>query len=432
MLMSYGGLFSGTFFIGIPIFAITFFLAKKFTRFNLKPEWNRNMWMLWGMSAVIFIASAISTAAHFQTDASINEVYEYKINENPINIKTYSNRSGSSILNLDGLKLSKKAIVSDNISVQIGRSDSKLVVINRHINSHGLHLDDAQEKAKQVNHKIKVQGNEIMIPEFFELERGSKFRGQRIEYEILIPEGKTVEFDRSISGVHTRIDKSESYDSPRSLYKNSWTMESEGFVAKKWLEKNSFEKKYDFKDFKKLHIQGEFETEIKYGNKYNVRIVGNRENSESLDVVSSTDMLSIMGDEHYDTPLKLFITTPSLASVHFINTSDARVEGFNQNEMELVKNGRFDLKTYVDVDQLSMELKGSGLTTLIGNGNHLTLKLSDYSKLDAERYNAKTATLKGRNYKRSYINVSDKLKYDKRYSLNLDIFGDPQIEGLDK
>ncbi len=430
--LSYGGLFSGTLFLCIPLFALLLLFARRFTRFRLNPEWNRNLWMIWGISAVIFIASAISTASQFQTDASTTTIVEHKINDKTIRISSFSNNKGNSILNLDGLKLSRRSLISDNISVRVAKSNSDLIEIRQNIRSQGLHHEDALAKANQVKHKIKVNGNEILIPEFYELKSGSKFRGQRIEYEILIPEGKEVEFDKSVRHLYTRITKDENYDSPHRIYGNQWTMKESGFVAQKWLDINSFEKQFDFKDFNRLNIEGDFKTTITYGDKYSVRVVGNKENSESLDIVQNSQTLSITGSVDYSNALKLFVTLPKLESIHLIETNAIRIEGFNQEKLELVKNGRFDVKTYVDVKELTLDLKGTGLVTLIGNGEHLNLRMNDYSKLDAERFLAKTATLKGHRYKRSYINVTEKLEYDNSHSLNMEIFGDPIIAAMEK
>ncbi len=426
-LLNFGGLIGGLLTLGIPLFGMLVLFTKRFTNFKLKAGWKKNLWMIWGASAVIFVATIISTVAHFQSHSSIHIEKEYPLSDEVIRISSMSNNSGSYWANFDGLRAGSRGLISDNIRIKVVKGKSDLLVVNKEVHSSGKDRRDAKQKAAQAIHEIKVEGNEIFIPDYFLLKRGSKMRGQEVLYELSIPKGMEVEFDKSVFALNVKLDKDDSFESPRRTSGHIWEMGENGLFAGKWLEENSFEKIYDFKDFSHLNIEGNIQTEIVYGKDYSMKIIGAKEYSKSVEVVSTNNTLSVIAPSSNYRSLKLFVTMPQLESVHLMDAEDIRIQGFVQNAMEIVKNGRFDVKAYVDIQNLKLDLKGRGLTTLIGKGKQMDLKISDYSKLDAERYIVENMDFSGRRYKRSSVNVTNTFNYKENHNLNLQIFGDPQM-----
>ena len=58
--------------------------------------------------------------------------------------------------------------------------------------SRGRNLSDAQTKAEQVKYHLKIEGNNITLPEKYSLGVNPKMRGQRVEVFLYLPQGKYI------------------------------------------------------------------------------------------------------------------------------------------------------------------------------------------------------------------------------------------------
>ena len=58
--------------------------------------------------------------------------------------------------------------------------------------SRGRNLSDAQTKAEQVKYHLKIEGNNITLPEKYSLGVNPKMRDQRVEVFLYLPQGKCI------------------------------------------------------------------------------------------------------------------------------------------------------------------------------------------------------------------------------------------------
>lgn len=77
-------------------------------------------------------------------------------------------------------------------------SDFEVTLIKR---SNGSSQKDATNKIENIDYKIDVTGNEVLLAPYFSIPREDKFRGQFVTVEIAVPIGKNIKFGDNIDRI---------------------------------------------------------------------------------------------------------------------------------------------------------------------------------------------------------------------------------------
>jgi hypothetical protein len=71
------------------------------------------------------------------------------------------------------------------------------VTIRRH--SYGRTVEEARDRASKIQYAVSTRDSVLDLASGYAIDKDSKFRGQHVEIEILIPVGKKIRFDESIN-----------------------------------------------------------------------------------------------------------------------------------------------------------------------------------------------------------------------------------------
>ncbi len=423
--LSYGGLLSGFATVGIPLVALLFFLLRRIYPYKLKAHMPGKAWFAWGTALVFFVASIVCTGMQFQDSSSSRSQEDYVVDADLIELEMTPHQS--SFINLGDIQIKDRQLYGHNVYVSFVPGTEKHVSIHRTSSAQGVNKENAAQNALFPDHEIKLVDNKFVIPAYYKLQRGEKFRGQDLHYEILVPIGKNIKVNRHLAG-HADMKKDKSKDFPYGISNIVWISTKDGFIAQEWIKENNFERTIEDLKFEKLNIEGQFNTRIEFGHDYEVKIMGKESIANSVELVESGGTLSILSQEDIDDDIKLKITTPILDYLFMKNTGDMKIEGFNVENMKIIKESRSDLRFYSNAKTLDLRLLSRGDVVLIGTGNLLNLHMDNRASIDAERYVAKTAELSGDNHSESSINVTETLYYPEDFDMDFHIYGDPMMK----
>lgn len=193
--------------VGIPFFFLLI-LGLKLLISNMKSIGNPikyTLLALWIISIGILIALGIKQATQFSFDNKV--VLKENIAINPTDTlyvkfrydDFYSKSLGENrefIFTQDSI--GKDVIFSNNIELNLLNTDGKQAYIQIEKTAEGKSAFEAKKRAERINYNFKVQGNRIVLDNFFTTELANKFRNQKIKIYIYLPEGTILAPDESV------------------------------------------------------------------------------------------------------------------------------------------------------------------------------------------------------------------------------------------
>jgi hypothetical protein len=89
-------------------------------------------------------------------------------------------------------------IYSNNVRLEILRTDEKLPFIQIEKMARGKSFQDAKQRAEKIKYAIKIEGNKLILDNYLLTEVSNKFRDQEVEVFLYLPEGTLLKPDSSV------------------------------------------------------------------------------------------------------------------------------------------------------------------------------------------------------------------------------------------
>ena len=164
------------------------------------------------------------------------------------------------------------------------------------------------------------------------------------------------------------------------------------------------------------------------GDQSNIALKGKKKDIEAIEYVATKGTASLIRSKgyHYEA-IEVEISTPYVERISATNVAGLAVEGYTQEEMNVLYQGRGRLKVYSDIDKLACQViskNGNTEATLIGSGKSLELS-ADRVKIDAAKYKVADATLYGTLRQGSTMYASARASYPEYQDYQLSILGNP-------
>ena len=236
LMSGYLGFYSGVISLGIiPLIVLCWILFWLIWGFKITPKFKRTTKAVWGLTFFIFILTVVFTARNFSNKVQINQDLsavsidqEKSLNVVIDRLKEYKDEQGDYNINVGDVFMDgDQMLVGRAISVNFRPSEDTTVYIKRSIFSRGLSKSHARKNAKFPDHEISITDNSIHIPDYYSLNKSAKYRGQYLIYEIFVPEGTVLTFDK-----YSSIFRAGKYGST-----HRYEPESEWKMGKEKLEK---------------------------------------------------------------------------------------------------------------------------------------------------------------------------------------------------
>ncbi len=428
-VLSFLGITNVLVFFGVPILALIMFLSKYVFKTRTSPNFKAGMWAFWVVNIISLFGIASYQGAQFNSYSDISKNIDLTaIESDTLRIRTEKSPYGSNSFMIGPLKIMNDKMISANVEFNILKSESGKFELIKRISSRGGTENEAIKLIDAIEFEPKIANGALVIPRSFEIYQGQKWRNQQIEVTLKIPEGKSVYFENDIWGFshHINIDRNQSY--PSLTRDQTWYMDDNGLVNKKFLKKSQRSEEYDYTNFENLQIEGKMKVTIEKGDAFNISLKGKPSYLDKVDFVQLDKTLTITSEnQNTRSPIRLTITLPKLMSLDVSSTDDVKVQGFTQDAMRIKADSKKEVKVLAKINDLELLMTENSKVKLQGEGNYLKADLKRKAVLDADRYDVEKAKLDAGDNTKATIAVSDSLwQYTERHvSINVD--GSPVI-----
>lgn len=216
--------FSFIVLLGIPVVMIVYGGIKLLFRLRYSNRWlNLSLGLLWSIALVIGIYVTAVTFKQFGASSKIKEVTVVQNIGDTIVIKLNPDMTRWKELNFDndedvnhyfsrnvggyvfGEREHELSILGyARLNIVYSEHDSSELVISRV--ARGLNKREANVNANAIQYTYKQEGNVILLDKYFLVDEQTKFRGQKVNIILKLPEGKIVKLDKSLEHVLDDVD----------------------------------------------------------------------------------------------------------------------------------------------------------------------------------------------------------------------------------
>lgn len=195
------------FAIAIPIFML-FLLGLKILVDNLKPIGTItkvSLLFIWVISVAAVAYLGMSQAAEVNAEGKAVEKKQITIlNDDPLQIKFKYNDYYSKSFYEDSEfrfiqdSLGNDIIYSNNVTFYIMKTDEATPYVQVEKIASGRSSAEARKRAEKINYNFKFQGNTLILDNYLVTDLNNKFRNQKIEIYLYLPEGTLFQCDENV------------------------------------------------------------------------------------------------------------------------------------------------------------------------------------------------------------------------------------------
>lgn len=370
------------------------YLTRWFSSYRLPRNINTQLRIGWVAALVVTVFMGLDMASrHTERYKDVTEeVYENAQDEITISFMEADFAKKAILKNsrVFGLERVKNGYVHYDDHVLIKRADNGKLRVETIKSAQGRNLAQAERGALAIDGKHRFEKNNTLL-----LTRkflAKKYQSQNLAYVVYIPEGTKVKFGKRLARrIDLRSEFQEGCLCDESKY--TWEMTDKGLYSQEWYAANKAPKRITFpSEHKSFNIDARMNIEVVYGEKPSMIYYGRQSDLDKMDIVHTKGVTTLIRDDRYSRAPKLVLTLPSLDVLDVKNAQSLTIKGFEQDAMTINYEGRKDVDVYVDVKNLTCNLKGSHEFNLIGSGEVLNI-LAPSARINADRYKAESRNI---------------------------------------
>ncbi|MCP2029529.1 phage shock protein PspC (stress-responsive transcriptional regulator) [Flavobacterium sp. HSC-32F16] len=203
------------FAVGIPFFFLTL-LGFKLLSPNLKSIGNITKYTLlavWIIAIAILISIGIKQATEISHDNKIIEKKVLSIQPtDTLFVKfKYSDYYAKSLNHYRDFEFvqdsaNNELIYSNDVRLHVLHTDEPAPFIQIEKSARGNSFTNAKKRAEKINYKFEINGNHLILDNYFLTDIKNKFRGQEVDIYLYLPEGQLLKPDASVKDYYNSDD----------------------------------------------------------------------------------------------------------------------------------------------------------------------------------------------------------------------------------
>jgi phage shock protein PspC (stress-responsive transcriptional regulator) len=167
--------------------------------------------IIWFASASGIGAIAANTGIDHKEDSSITIQKTFNITNDTIIVKSINNNySYGELFNYQDIAMRKKngnvEILFENPKLNIETSKDNKLEIRIIKKAQGRSKHDAKERVAKIKYNFKINGNTILLDDYYSTSVENKLRGQRVYLKLFLPKGIYIKFDDSMKNLLDNVD----------------------------------------------------------------------------------------------------------------------------------------------------------------------------------------------------------------------------------
>lgn len=424
-------------FIGVPLLSMIFSVLRAVFKTRISRYWVAGIWAFWLLNTISLFGLGTYMVKQFRMSTdSVKEANFQELDTDTLRITIGENPYRDAWMTIgDDLKIIDRQMISSQIVINLRKTDGKNFEIEQINHARGNNLTEARQLADGIQYVSPLEGNQLIVTPYFILPKETKWRNQKVILNIKVPNGKHIRFGEGVNRYIRDVEIDHDSEHPWIDDGQVWQMSATGLVMPGYVapDHSSDAESRDFEGFSKLSIKGNMKVYIEQSDEFSVNVGGRDSYTEKVEINQSNDFLDVSGElSKTGSPVRLYIKMPALSIVDLENTDDVKISGFKEATMKISCNGNNEIKAYVDVENLSVNLEGTAKLTVRGNGNTLHTTLHERADLDAEFFTVKNSSLEttGVNHK-IHLAVTDTLRRKLTGDVSIKVEGNPVTLGLE-
>jgi phage shock protein PspC (stress-responsive transcriptional regulator) len=431
------GFFNGFFLLGIPIVGLVLWLGRTIFRFNT-PAWlGSGMTILWVLNLVSLVLLGGFAFSGYRQSGSVSKKVDLSgITSDTLQIQ-WAGRGATNENDHNSFFDGEDIWVGDDrldmdalVRITIRRSDTGRFEFAQTIRARGSSTEEAVEYAAKTNFEVKSNGNVLLVPSGYTLDKGNKWRGQEVRITISVPEGKYIVFGDVIN---RRIYDADYADSDReySIQRNpgkAFRMTGTGLICSDCPQFGDSNYRSD-RTYENFTLEGNFETEIIQADEFSMEFDGSPEDRNAIETIRSGDNLTLTTrGKKLVGKTRCIIRTPVFTNLIADHTDPVTIRGFNEGRASITAKGPVRIRGFFDSNELNLALSGKCFVELTGNGNDLHATLTDGAELEATSWRTDKAEISANDSARARLNVNDHAMVNADASSSVKVAGSATIE----
>jgi phage shock protein PspC (stress-responsive transcriptional regulator) len=319
------------------------------------------------------------------------------------------------------------------MEILVEPSESGRFECTQTIRARGVNGLDAQKNAEHTEFTIVTSGNVLRIPTKYIITKGNKWRIQEVKIKIGVPAGSSIVFGKYINEHAKSSDYTEQGDGPkfRDHPDRVFKMTSQGLECPDCPQFG--DRNYHGRDYEKFIIQGEFDTEIRQGDRFSIQIEGSPYDKNLIQTIRSGDNITFTSNgKHLRGKVRVIVETPTFTSLHADNTGEVVIRGFSEGESSISTKGGSTVKGYFDSNELNLTMAGKSTIEITGKGSELKASLADGATLEGGSWRTDNAEISASGNSTVRINANGEVTKKIDASSHLTVNGTASVKDSEK
>ncbi len=366
----------------------------------LLPKTPRNVWVsralgsLWFLSLLCSLGLGFYLAEDWRDSATLSQEIPVQatdtlyissanlsyIQEDYVDIE-FGRRRG-----IRGLYFYDNDSLKRPIKLDIIPSLTQGLSLSQHRVSNGGSYEMAKELAGAIEHQISVQSKEILFNPYFALPGSTIFRNQKLYYELQVPVGTVVVFDKNTATFLNHVSTDHSIPN-RRLEGKAFIMGEKGLkIDAETARHNHGRYSWNNSNYSSIELTGIAELELIQSESYQVSLLDG--DQEDIVVNQVGNKLEITNKNPVsNNGVRIQISLPNLTALE-LNGNTRTHLNFNQVEesVRLVLNGATSLKGNLICSALKLEANGLNTAYLQGNAQELKIEANGGAALELHEF----------------------------------------------
>lgn len=206
MLMANMSVFSLFLMVGLPLISIIFLISRLLFATRVNPYLKRGVTILTVFAWIAFFSSASYLSGGFHKGRSV-EVLTSSVEDDILEIEFdqgYQDIADME-LKIEGgnfeLFENDKELITKNIHLNFQKGKGDDITIKQRVYTRGESVAEVNQLAESLNYPLVLKGNKLVLPTYFAIPKGVKYRGQRVIIDVNVPEGKSITLDENVLNI---------------------------------------------------------------------------------------------------------------------------------------------------------------------------------------------------------------------------------------
>lgn len=221
----------------IPVLAIIYGLFKALFRFKARDRGlGMSAFALWILALITVITLGIIEGKEYIEDEEVTSSFEFddmysdtlylKVNEDQLAMMEDKEEFG---IDDRWYFVGTDEEVYGKVEIDVRSTDDEYFSLRIEKSSFGSNFNEALRYAESINYSFTRTDSLVLLDPYFKSEYEEKWRAQRVELTLYIPEGKAINFEKDVSD-HIDYVRNENRYSPWKMAGDTWLMEDNELV----------------------------------------------------------------------------------------------------------------------------------------------------------------------------------------------------------